>query len=395
MQHIDVALAHDGARVAADRPLVLHVITHLDLGGAEVMAMRLVEELHGRFRAAVFAVLQEDAPGPIGERMSAQLRERSVPVLSGTRRGFKSGGVAIAAWSLARAIARLRPAMVHLHTEIPELTYAVATLLSPGLRRMPVVRTVHNSTLWIDWDGIGRWVTRRMAKVRADAVAVSRSAADADAAIAVPGRPAASIIYNGVPVPARRAAPMEQGAPVRLLFAGRFVHQKGADLLPGILRRAAALARPRAVHVTIAGTGTMAAELEQAFAAVDIGWSVEMVAPIPDLAGRVAEYQGVLMPSRFEGFGLVALEVLLAGVPLVATHAPGLNETIPADYPLLAPVDDVEALARAVASLVDDPEGWRRRVAPVGDGLAERFSPAGMAQAYAARYERLIGREAE
>ena len=63
----------------------------------------------------------------------------------------------------------------------------------------------------------------------------------------------------------------------------------------------------------------------------------------------------LLMPSRFEGFGLVAAEAMAAGVPLVASSAGSLPEVVDAPRGgVLVPPEDPRALADAVAALLDD-----------------------------------------
>lgn len=315
-----------------------------------------------------------------------------MPVHFGVGGRFKSGGVVLAARRLVRELKRFRPDVVHLHTEIPELTFAVAALMSPSARTARVLRTVHNSSLWIDWGWIGRGVTTVLG--RADAVAVSRHAAAADAAILTPGaRPTCAVIYNGVAAPDRAAPqpPAAADAPFRLLFAGRLVHQKGADLLPAILAEAHRRAGRRDVEVTIAGSGALRDGVAQGLSGCCTGWTITMVPPIGGLAARLREYDAVLLPSRFEGFALLPLEVLMNGVPLITTTAPGLDEAIPADYPLAAPVDDVAGLAERLARVIDGTPEYRAVAAHFGAQLAARFSPANMAQGYADCYQRIAG----
>lgn len=371
---------------------MLQIITHLDLGGAEKVAMDLAGALRGRAGFIFLAVLRHDRPGPVGRLMEDDLRRWGMPLVFGTGRGFKSGGVLIAAWAVIRAVRRHRPDVVHLHTEIPELTYAIACLLSPHVRRTPLLRTVHNSRLWIAWAGVGRWVTQRLA--HGEAVSVSEKAADADQAITTRHvRPRASVIPNGVhpPSPGRGA---KAHKPVRILFAGRLVEQKGADLLPAILESAYRRIPEAPVEVVIAGSGPMRDAIAGQLAGRLPGWSVRMDDPIAQLSAHLHHYDVVLMPSRFEGFGLLGLEALMAGVALVTTDAPGLDEVIPADYPLRARVDDVDALALHLATVIANPVDHKLTAAAVGARLAVQFDPARMADAYLARYEALARRGA-
>ena len=62
-----------------------------------------------------------------------------------------------------------------------------------------------------------------------------------------------------------------------------------------------------------------------------------------------------VIPSRWEGFGLVAVEAMASGVPVVASDLPGLREVV-GDAALLFPPGDAEALARQIRRLLDSPE---------------------------------------
>ena len=370
-------------------PRIMHVITHLDVGGAERVAMQLTEGLRDRFRFTMFTVRRDAQLNDVGTAMAARLAGWGVPVFVGTQRGFKQGGALEAAMMLARTVVRERIDVIHLHTEEPELTCAVATLLSRTVQRTAILRSVQNSTLWIDWHRLGAWTTRRLEAVGAVRVACSQAAAASDLAIdAGPGRRLAEIIYNGVTPPAAPPGPAA-GSPFRVLFAGRFVEQKGVDMLPAILSAAHAATARRDVAVTIVGRGEMGAALATGLAGVAPGWSIAVVPPIDNLAARLGEYDCVLAPSRYEGFALWPLEGLLAGLPVVTFTGPGTAELLPDGYPLATAVGDVAGLGARLAAVIDDLPAHAAAVAAMRDGLVARFGMAGMLAAYAARYAAL------
>ncbi|MFC0205082.1 glycosyltransferase family 4 protein [Novosphingobium soli] len=371
---------------------MLQVITKLDMGGAEVVALDLVSALRRDVDFAVASVLDVD-PSPVGVAMARQLSDMAIPLFPGARGHFKKGGALQSAWRLAQAVRRFQPDLVHLHTEMPELTWAIAGLLAPGLRKVPVLRTVHNCELWIAWGRIGRWVTGRLAG--AQVLAVSRAAAEADAAIPTRRtRPVAEVVYNGVtaPVAAGPDDSYDGGGDdrtgVHVLFAGRLIEQKAPDLLPEILRRAHAATPRRDVCVRIAGAGPLEAALRDALHGIAPGWTVTMTPPIANLSSKLSRFDVVLMPSRYEGFSILAMETLLSGVPLVATRAPGLREAFPDDYPFCAEVDDAAGLGAILAGVIADPEAARQRIAVLVPALAQQFAPDAMiarhAQIYAA-----------
>jgi glycosyltransferase involved in cell wall biosynthesis len=67
----------------------------------------------------------------------------------------------------------------------------------------------------------------------------------------------------------------------------------------------------------------------------------------------------VVVPSRFEGFGLPATEAMACGAPLVATRAGALPEVVGSDGGVLVPADDPPALATAIQALIEHPEARR------------------------------------
>jgi glycosyltransferase involved in cell wall biosynthesis len=97
----------------------------------------------------------------------------------------------------------------------------------------------------------------------------------------------------------------------------------------------------------------------------------------------------VVMPSRYESFGLVAVEAMMHGRPVVASDIGGLAEVVTdGETGLLVPVDDADALARAITRLIVD--------ADLAAGLAQRgrhhFVDKLTAVAAAARLEDVLDR---
>jgi glycosyltransferase involved in cell wall biosynthesis len=373
-----------------ERPAVTVIITHLGVGGAENVALSLAERLAADFRLSFFIVLEEQAETDVGRSMAAGLQALTIPFMFGSARPFKRGGVVEAAWNLRRFIAAQRPQLLHVHTEIPELTLALATML-PGLAQTSTLRTIHNAELWGGWGAIGRWVERRLGRAAVAGVSQAALAAD-DRLRAVAGAPVLPpawrrLIYNGVEIgnPVTR---VRQPGPQRVLFAGRFEPQKGADLLPAILA-AVATRTTTPFEVTLMGSGSLGDRLTREVAGLSC--RVRVVPPIPDLAQHLAGFDVVLMPSRFEGLPLVAIEALLAGVPIIATAAPGLAEVVPPNDLLSAPIEDVEAIADRLANYLRDPKLYRDRVAMRLPELRAHFSAASTAAKYAQFYTQLIG----
>ncbi|MEX2571422.1 MAG: glycosyltransferase family 4 protein [Gemmatimonadota bacterium] len=159
-----------------------------------------------------------------------------------------------------------------------------------------------------------------------------------------------------------------------LLYFGRLDWiQKGLDVLLDamvILTRAQPDLRLR-----VAGRGKDAQRLLESSRKLGIRDNVELIGSVGEEARAklLAGARVLLMPSRFEGFGMVAAEAMAAGVPLVATSAGSLPEVVnPPEGGVLVPPGDAEALAEAVAELLRDGRA-RRRLSQSARAAAQRF----------------------
>lgn len=139
----------------------------------------------------------------------------------------------------------------------------------------------------------------------------------------------------------------------RVLAAGRLTHQKGFDLL---IKAWAAIPRSKRCGWTlrICGEGGSRATLEELVDRLGVAAEVELVGQIAEIK---YEYEGAelfVLSSRFEGFGLVALEALSYGVPVVSFDCPaGPSEIIENELDgLLVPPEDIELLAVAISNLI-------------------------------------------
>lgn len=208
--------------------------------------------------------------------------------------------------------------------------------------------------------------------------------------LAPEARGRASVIHPAQVTPAVEPAPLPLEPPT-ILCLGRVVGDKGFDLA------LAAFARVRQAFETarlvIAGDGPARPELEAEARDLGLGDTVSFpgwVVPerVPDL---INEATIVAIPSRWrEAFCLVAVEAALMERPVVATAVGGLGESVAdGETGLLVPLEDVEALADALLSLLRDPD----RAAAMGRAGRARtmreFDHDAHIDAYADVYARL------
>lgn len=237
-------------------------------------------------------------------------------------------------------------------------------LMASWLTRRPVIGWIH-----IDWREFARyvsWRTRyalRMYRLAEYVVAVSDGAFDGIRAIAGLSAESGETIYNGIDVEgivtmSAVALPEEHrhwfDGPV-IVAVGRLHPQKGFDVLLRALLRLGDLGhRPQLV---LLGSGPQRNDLEMLAREFGIWEQVHFAGFQSNPYAYMARSSLVVVPSRFEGFGLVIAEALAAGAPLIATDCRSGPREILKDghYGRLVPVEDSNILAREIAGLLEDP----------------------------------------
>ena len=145
-----------------------------------------------------------------------------------------------------------------------------------------------------------------------------------------------------------------------VVLVGRLEHEKGAqDALDAL---ALLTGEHPAPHLVLVGDGARADDLRAQAARLGLSERVHMTGRLTDRA--VADLVGAadlaLVPSRYEPFGLVALEAMAAGTAVVATTTGGLRDVVVDGVTGLAvPAADPVALAGAMRRLLDDPQTRR------------------------------------
>jgi glycosyltransferase involved in cell wall biosynthesis len=270
------------------------------------------------------------------------------------------------------ALRRLRPHVVHANTllALPEASLA----RSYGL---PVVMQVHELLR----PGAKRTTAVRLAARVAD-VLVGVSDAVTSMLRAHAGRTPVLTVRNGVPHTSVTAD--SAGRPFTVGTIGTVSRFKGTD----VFLRAARSALERRPDMRFVHAGAhdlhhdegLDDEIEQLLRDLDPPGAVSLLGPAP--AETVLAGSDVLVSaSRSEGFPLVTLEAMAAGLPVVATAVGGVPEQIVhLGSGILVPPDDPDAIAAWLVRLHDEPELRRR----LGEAAARR-----------ARSEFTLARQAE
>lgn len=362
------------------RVLFVHAYPH-SVAGAQRVTLQIMAALSDRGDDAALVTVDD---GPFPQRLretGLDVRVLRAPSVwrryGGTILRRSTTAVALltlpAYWlRLVAAIRRWRPSVVHINDHRAMLLAGPAARLAGA----PIVWHLHSA--------LPSTAINRLGGRLASAVVVN-SAATADAMPILERRfpEKLSVIHNALPAGVRRRATSTAEPPARdphLVVCGARIHPvKGLDVL---LRATAEVHRVvPAVRVEVAGNvqdgyEAHAEELLQLRGELGLDAVVTFLGAVEDPLAAWARAGLYVQPSRFETFGLAALEAMALGAPVVASRVGGLPEVVEDGRSgLLVPPEDPPALASAMLRVLTDPalagqlaaEGRRRATEDFGE----------------------------
>jgi glycosyltransferase involved in cell wall biosynthesis len=193
--------------------------------------------------------------------------------------------------------------------------------------------------------------------------------------------------------PARPGDRPPQGLPERyLLFAGRVAPNKG---LPVLVRAIARLPASERLPLVVVGQDWGArAEVERVSREAGIPGGIVWVGHVADPGQYRAAFRGAtafVLPSDYEAFGLVLLEAMASGVPVIATAVGGVPEVLDRGRAgRLVPPGDVEALAAALREVLHD-RPLQEELRSNGLARVERYRWERSVEAHRALYRECVG----
>jgi len=287
--------------------------------------------------------------------------------------------------AFARAVSEIQPDLVHMFGRSLSMLFCRDV---GELSAVPKILTLQNEIRGAGTqaaDSVTRQTLRSSDWVTACSEEVLCQAREAVPEI----EPRSSVIYNSIVPPAADPPPLSLEPPI-LMCVGRLTDQKGFDLAIAAFARIAD-SYPSA-RMIVAGDGDERGALEELASSLGVSDRVEflgLVAP-----GRVlpllATASLVLMPSRWEGLGVVGVQAAMMGRPIVGTDVGGLGEVNLHDRTgLVVEPESPESIADSIATLLDD----QARAASLGtagrDHALANFALDGTVDAYDRLYRRL------
>ena len=148
----------------------------------------------------------------------------------------------------------------------------------------------------------------------------------------------------------REFSPAKQ---IRMVAIGRFVAKKGFDLL---IQALACLPAELPVTLTLVGDGPQRTALEQLVSANNLRERVRFAGWSNDVLAALDNADLFVLSSTDEPFGIVCLEAMARGVPIIATNTQGPSEFLDDSVAWLVDRDNIGALASGLQAAIDDPQ---------------------------------------
>jgi glycosyltransferase involved in cell wall biosynthesis len=338
---------------------ILLLITDLQIGGTPTV----VRELAVRLRAASDAHIEVACLSPWGP-VADQLKEAGVTVTPLNARGVLDFP------PLTRRLVKLIRSH-DIDTVFSFLLHANTVAATAGrfcrdVRWLQSIQTTQPNPRW-------HWRVQSIVHHAAER-------------IVVPSNSVAQIAHDWADIPAEKISVIPNAVDLAEFechppdHVSRFTFQLGflgrldpIKRIPDLLEAVRQLG-PR-VHLHIFGEGSERPHIERTIARLAITGQVTMHGAVARPQDAFRQIDLLVLPSEAEGFGLVLIEAMAAGIAVIATDVPGIRDVVRnGQTGILVPVASPESLAKVIGDLIDDPVRRAEVVAHARQDVEERFS---------------------
>ena len=377
--------------------IVCHVITKLELGGAQEVAMRVVSNLdRRRFRPVLIA-----GDGGLLTGEAAALEGVEVRLIPSLLREIRPLQDLRALWELVATFRRLRPKIVHTHSS----KAGILGRLAAWLAGVPcILHTIHGygvtpaQPFWLQRGVIAlEWVVGR---VTTHWIAVSQADRRQGIEWGLFTASKVSVVRPGID-PAAFAGRIDVTERDRLramlgvgpdqLLVGTVSCLKPQKAPEDFIRVAALVCqRVPAAKCVLVGDGAMRPQIEAMLEAQGLRERVTLLGWRRDVASLLKAFDVFVLTSRWEGLPCAILEARASRIPIVATRVGGAAEAIVEGIQgTLCPAGDVRAMAGRVCQILGD-ERLRADLRNGPQELPEEFTIQETVKQYQSLYTYLL-----
>jgi glycosyltransferase involved in cell wall biosynthesis len=327
---------------------VVHILCAFDYGGAERFVYDLVK--FGNHEKFSFSVITVVGGGPL----QPAFEQLNVPIHVLHKRGRLGIGVIFE----IRKILKERPVdIVHTH----QFAGAAWGRLAAILAGVPEIYTTE-----VNINRDEGWIKKRVKQILSHwnkkIVAISRAVyEDTRRAEHVPKKKL-MIISNGIDLEKFWGEPRIPNATAPTIgVVARFYPQKGHETLLAAWPKI--LSVIPAARLKLVGRGPLESQFKTVVQKKDLEASVEFIGGAADVTAFYRSCDLIVLPSHWEGQGIVLLEAMAAGRAIVASDVDGIREVITTGATgVLVPPKDPDTLAAAIVDVLRNPQETREMI---------------------------------
>lgn len=384
-------------------PKVLHILTNLNLGGAQISAVGICVGLRQR---GFDVLLAYSSRGGSHRSETLTLKQtlltQNIPIFDvcHLRRRSSPLNDLLAMGQLRKIIKQERPDIVHTHMSKAGVVGRMAAALASTPH---IVHSVWGWSFYRTSSPILRraYIALERAATRyTDIMLAVSSQQILDGLRAGIGEPSDYIVcrygidvkeFRGVgdaPAELRKEFSLPLNSPIVGTVMGLMEAKSPLDFVAvavDVLK-----IRPD-VHFLVVGDGPLRGAMDEALAQRGIVDQVHLTGSRNDVPQLLKLMDVFLLTSRWEGLPRVVLEAMAAGIPVVSTSVGGVPEVVEhGQSGMLVPAGDIEGLAHHVLTLINEPYTARRIAETAQQRLTDEFDLAGVVSRYVQIYEELL-----
>lgn len=327
-----------------DRKRILYIITSLGLGGAENLLLSYVKRLD-KNKYSISVCCLRDKPDDILQEVSTYAEV--------VKLGITNKFNPIIIIHLIRLIRIIKPHIIHTHLFQPRILTSFASFF---FRKAKLITHKHNNVnlskhnIFIILEIFSLLFYKRIITI---SQSVKKSLMKYEF---VPERKI-TVIYNGIDFDkfnkSRTNERFQEENKLTIGVVCRLEQQKGIKYL--LLAMRMILIKFPYVKLEIIGEGSLEEKLKGLSKKLGISNSVNFLGKFKDVIPLYKRMDIFVLPSIFEGFGIVLLEAMASGIPVVATNIEGIKEVIVNEVSgLLVSPKNPSALADGIIRIIED-----------------------------------------
>ena len=367
---------------------IYQLIASIHLGGAENVAFQLTEyckaDSSNIFDFTVIELYK--SKNDYAEEKKKSLAEKNIHTLT-LFKGSKRLSLLFAPIKLWYILWKNKPDIVHSHTDLPDLVLASALRILAlfNMKQPAIVRTIHNTELWSTHPKLANYTESAFNNDKV--VSVSQGALKAHKELRLKNKlsvsPYQKVVFNGCRIPKVLEHPFKiDSDKINIAFCGRFEVYKGIETLISIVEKVNK-SYPEGFVFHIIGNGTY---LNDVLNLKEKYENVLVYDSVPNISDKIYAFDFMFMPSHFEGLPLVSIESSFAKVPVIASFAPGLDETLPNHWPLRFKLENEDDLFKIFENIKNNHYDLDELKSIAFTFVSNHFSQSKMIQEYSKLY---------